>query len=125
MKNSLTTQQRFIIFFLCGFIIFSIIGCANSTNGKAPIARIPTKVTSYPLIDYKGVEHKYRDNFDSFVFPGDNTKLTQYCAFHHQWEDIKVVYRKKPKRSSKQLGRNKGGSWGYEYVVTLNKKSWK
>ena len=69
MKNSLTTQQRFIIFFLCGFIIFSIIGCANSTNGKAPIARIPTKVTSYPLIDYKGVEHKYRDNFDSFVFP--------------------------------------------------------
>ena len=104
------------------------MGCSSTTStttNKAPIVRVPTKITSYPLKDYNGVEHKYRDDFDSFVFPQDNTKLTQYCAFHHQWEDIKVVYRRKPKRSSKQLGRNKGSSWGYEYVVTLNKKSWK
>ena len=79
------------------------------------------KITSFPLKDYTGKIHKYRDNFDSFVFPGDNTKLTQYCAFHHEWENIKVVYRKKPKRSSKQLGR----TWGYEYIVTINKKSFK
>ena len=95
MKVKFTRLHRFLLFFLCGYITFNIIGCANATIVKAPIARIPTKVTSYPLIDYKGVEHKYRDNFDSFVFPGDNTKLTQYCAFHYEWENIKVVYRKK------------------------------
>ena len=54
--------------------MFSIIGCA--TNTKVPIARVPTKVTSYPLVDYKGVEHKYTDNFDSFIFPNDNKKHT-------------------------------------------------
>ena len=52
----MTNTQRFILFLLCGFIMFSIIGCA--TNTKVPIARVPTKVTSYPLVDYKGVEHE-------------------------------------------------------------------
>ena len=118
----------FVFLLLCLIFVFFNMGCGSATpitTSKAPIVRVPTKITSYPLKDYKGVEHKYRDDFDSFVFPQDNTKLTQYCAFHHQWGDIKVVYRRKPKRSSKQLGRNKGSSWGYEYVVTLNKKSWK
>ena len=92
--------------------MFSIIGCA--TNIKVPIARVPTKITSYPLIDYKGEEHKYRDKVDSFIFPQDNKKLTQFCAFHFHWEDIKAVYRK-----------NEDGKWGYIYIVNKNKKSFK
>ena len=58
--------------------------------------------------------HKYTDNFDSFIFPQDNRKLTQYCAFHHEWENIKAVYKK-----------DENGEWKYSYVVTKNKKSWK
>ena len=114
MKNGLTHTQRFILFLLCGYIMFSIIGCANVTNRTPPIARVPTKITSYPLIDNRGVEHKYRDKVDSFVFPHDNKKLTQFCAFHFHWEDIKVVYRK-----------NENGKWGYTYIVNKNKKSFK
>ena len=96
-----------------------LLGCTPTTTNqnvlpKDKIVRVPTKITSYPLIDYKGIEHKYRDNFDSFIFPQDNRKLTQYCAFHYEWEDIKVVYKK-----------DENGEWGYIYIVNKNKKSWK
>ena len=87
--------------------MFSIIGCA--TNIK-----VPTKITSYPLVDYKGVEHKYTDNFDSFIFPNDNKKLIQYCSFHFDWENIKAVYQK-----------DENGKWNYTYIVNKNKKSFK
>ena len=112
--NKYTPTFVFLIF--CLVIVLINMGCSSvtSTTNKAPIARVPTKITSYPLRDYNGVEHKYRDDFDSFVFPRDNKKLTQYCAFHYQWEDIKVVY-----------SRNKNGEWGYDYIITTNKKSWK
>ena len=110
----MTNIQRFILFLLCGYLMFSIIGCASATNSKVPIIRVPTKITSYPLIDYKGEEHKYRDKVDSFIFPHDNKKLTQFCAFHFHWEDIKAVYRK-----------DEDGKWGYIYIVNKNKKSFK
>ena len=95
-------------------LVFVLVNWNCSTTKKIPIARVPTKITSYPLIDYKGEEHKYRDNFDSFIFPQHNQKLTQYCAFHFEWEDIKVVYKK-----------DENGEWGYTYIVNKNKKSWK
>tara|TARA_R100000008_G_scaffold44215_1_gene25688 strand:+ start:262 stop:570 length:309 start_codon:yes stop_codon:yes gene_type:complete len=99
------------IYFILLFLL--ICGC-SSTTGGVPIARVPTKITSYPLKDYKGELHKYRDNFDSFIFPQDNKKLTQYCAFHFHWEDIRVVYRK-----------DDNGEWNYIYIVSKNKKSFK
>ena len=98
---------------MCLIFILANWGCSSVTKG-IPIARVPTKITSYPLVDYKGEEHKYRDNFDSFIFPRHNQKLTQYCAFHFEWEDIKVVYKK-----------DENGEWGYSYIVNKNKKSWK
>ena len=111
MKN----HYRFILFFLLGFWMLAIIGCTSASNGainkKPPIARVPTKITSYPLVDYKGELHKYRDNFDSFVFPQHNQKLTQYCAFHYEWENIKVKYAK-----------DENGEWGYTYIVSKNKR---
>ncbi len=48
----------------------------------------------FPLIDYKGVVHRYRDNFDKLVFPRHNEKLTQYCSVHYDWENIKAVWSK-------------------------------
>jgi len=114
MKNDFDMKELLSFFYLLIILIIVLLlkGCA--TNTKVPIARVPTKITSYPLIDYKGEEHKYRDNFDSFIFPQHNQKLTQYCAFHFEWEDIKAVYKK-----------DENGEWGYTYIVNKNKKSWK
>ena len=81
---------------------------------KVPIARVPTKITSYPLIDWKGIEHKYTDNFDSFIFPQDNKKLTQYCSFHYDWENIKAIWSK-----------DKNGKYRYTYIVVKDKMSHK
>jgi len=94
-------------------VVLSNWNCAPKIK-EVPIARVPTKITSYPLIDYKGEQHKYRDNFDSFIFPQDNKKLTQYCVFHFHWEDIKAVY-----------GKDENGKWNYTYIVSKNKKSFK
>ena len=105
----------FIFLLLC--MIFCLISWKCTTAPDVPpdeAIRVPTKVTSYPLIDHKGVQHKYRDNFDSFLFPQHNEKLTQYCAFHFEWEDIKAVYKK-----------DENGEWGFSYIVNKNKKSWK
>ena len=98
---------------MCLIFILANWGCSSVTKG-IPIARVPTKITSYPLIDNRGIEHKYRDKVDSFIFPHDNKKLTQFCAFHFHWEDIKAVYRK-----------DEDGKWGYTYIVNKNKKSFK
>jgi len=109
----MNNYYRFILFLLLGFWIFTVIGCASITK-EPPIARVPTKITSYPLIDIKGETHKYRDNFDSFIFPQHNQKLTQYCAFHFDWENIKVKYTK-----------DENGEWGYTYIVSKHKMSHK
>ena len=98
---------------LCLIVVLSNWNCAPKIK-EVPIARVPTKITSYPLKDYKGELHKYRDNFDSFIFPRDSKKLTQYCAFHFDWEDIKAVYKK-----------DENGEWGYSYIVSKNKMSHK
>jgi hypothetical protein len=105
---------------LCLVFVLLSWNCATGgttvgwTDGGAPIVRVPTKITSYPLLDSFGEQHKYRENFDSFIFPQDNKKLTLYCAFHWEWENIKAVYTK-----------DENDHWGYFYIVSKNKKSWK
>ena len=103
----------FIFLLICFVFILFNLNCAPNIK-EVPIARVPTKITSFPLEDYKGELHKYKDNFDSFIFPRDSKKLTQYCVFHFEWEDIKAVY-----------GKDENGQWGYSYIVSKNKKSWK
>jgi hypothetical protein len=103
----------FILFCIVCLLVLQLNGCAPKIK-EVPIARVPTKITSFPLEDHKGELHKYRDNFDSFIFPRDSKKLTQYCAFHFEWEDIKAVY-----------GKDEHGEWGYSYIISKNKKSWK
>ena len=102
-----------VFVWLLGCLIVCMLNWkCSSTNNKVPIARVPTKITSFPLKDYTGKIHKYRDNFDSFIFPRDNRKLTQYCAFHCEWENIKAVW-SRDKRT---------GEYGYSYIVTKNKR---
>ena len=69
----------------------------------------------FPLIDYKGVVHRYRDNFDKLVFPRHNRKLTQYCAVHFDWENIKAVW-SRDKRN---------GEFRWNYYVSKHKMSHK
>ncbi len=102
-----------ILFFIICLLVIQLNGCASNVK-EVPITNVPVKVTSFPLKDHKGELHKYRDNIDSFIFPRDSKKLTQYCAFHFEWEDIRAVYKK-----------DKYGEWGYSYIVKKNKKSWK
>ena len=69
----------------------------------------------FPLVDYKGVVHRYRDNFDKLIFPRHNEKLTQYCAVHYDWENIKAVW----SRDKVQ------GHYRWNYYVTKHKMSHK
>ena len=64
----------------------------------------------YPLIDTSFKVHKYKDNFKNMIFPKGNQKLTQYCAAHHQWEDIRPIYRLT------------GEEYGWHYRVSKSKK---
>jgi len=45
-------------------------------------------ITLYPIEDLNRIQHQYRDDIKSFMYPLDNAKLTQYCAIHFEWEDI-------------------------------------
>ena len=107
----------FVFLLLCFVVVLVNWNCATGgttvgwTDNGAPIVRVPTKITSYPLLDSYGEQHKYRELFDSFIFPQNNKKLTLYCAFHFEWEDIRAVY-----------GKDENDYWGYSYVVTKNKK---
>ena len=69
----------------------------------------------FPLIDYNGVVHRYRDNFDKLVFPRHNEKLTQYCSVHYDWENIKAVW----SRDKVQ------GHYRWNYYVSKHKMSHK
>jgi len=118
-KNNIVDVLTFFYLLLALIILLVLAhGCVSNLTYKGDtvsgVVRVPTKVTSFPLKDHKGELHKYKDNIDSFIFPRDSKKLTQYCAFHFEWEDIRAVYKK-----------DKYGEWGYSYIVKKNKKSWK
>ena len=69
----------------------------------------------FPLVDYKGVVHRYRDDFDKLIFPRHNRKLTQYCSIHYHWENIKAVWSKD----------KINGQFRWNYFVTKDRKSFK
>ena len=95
-------------------LLYSIVvfSCATTYPDKVIIEE-PVK-QYYPLIDNKAIMHKYRDNFDKMIFPQHNEKLTQYCAIHKNWEDIKAMWSK-----------NGGDYYRWQYNVKKNKKSFK
>ena len=90
--NSMINKYGYsMLHFLIAILTIVIIHSCISTK-SIPIARVPTKITSLPLVDMKGIKHKYVDNFDSFIFPTHMKEITQYCSFHHDWEIIKAIY---------------------------------
>ena len=108
----------FVFLLVCLIFVLGNMGCANTSSKIVTkpkvIIRVPTKITNYPLRDSKGIIHKYTDNVESFIFPQDNKKLTQYCAFHFDWEDIKAIWSK-----------DRNGEYRWKYVVSKNKMSHK
>ena len=82
------------------------INCASiNQNGKTE--------THYPLLDTSFKVHKYKENIQWMMFPKSNTKLTQYCSVHFEWEDITPIYKKT------------NGEYIWHYRVRTNKKSFK
>ena len=96
-----------ILFFIICLLVLQLNGCAttNPLTGE--------EETHYPLIDTRLVVHKYKDNIQWMLFPKNNTKLTQYCSVHFEWEDITPLYRRI----------NEEYKWVYQ--VKKNKKSFK
>ena len=79
-------------------------GCA-STNQNG------VEEKHYPLVDTRLRIHKYKHNIQWQFFVKANPR-TEYCSAHHQWEDIKPIYRLV----------NEEMKWVYR--VNRNKKSW-
>jgi hypothetical protein len=96
-----------IVFLVLCLVICLINWNCSSTNQHG------VEETHYPLIDTRLKVHKYKDNIQWMLFPKNNTKLTQYCSVHFEWEDITPVYR--------QI--NEEYKWVYQ--VKKNKKSFK
>ena len=103
-----------ILFLLVIILSVQLIGCTSSSNGAikiTPKEEPHDTIRDYPLLDHRGVLHKYRDNFESIIFPKHNKKLTQYCGTHFQWESIKAVYK-----------REGNSDYRWYYIVSKNKK---
>ena len=114
-------QFRFILFFLLGFFIMNLIGCANTPSGAIEHRTtiyyldgkfhedIPEdyifKTWGYRIQDALGKEHTYRSKVD---IP-HMRKETKWCTIHRQSEVIKAHY--DPKGD------------GYYYWVNRHKKS--
>ena len=43
-----------------------------------------SNIVTYPIRDSNRIQHQYNISITSTK----NEKLTQYCAIHHEWEDI-------------------------------------
>ena len=72
--------------------------------------------TTFPLIDERGIKHRYRGNINDFIFPTHKRKLTKYCTIHFHWEHIKAVW-----------GPDKydNSNYRWNYRVKKDKKSFK
>ena len=92
-----------IVLCLLAIIIFNNCSSVNQ-NGL--------KETHYLLIDTKLKIHKYRHNIQWQFFVKRNPR-TEYCSAHHQWEDIRPIYRLV----------NQEMKWVYQ--VNKNKRSFK
>ena len=103
-----------VLVILLAIISFQLVGCTSASNGAInviPKEEVHDTIRNFPLLDTRGVLHKYRDDFDKFIFPRHNEKLTQYCGKHFEWESIKAVYKKEG-----------DGDYRWHYIVSRSKK---
>ena len=90
-----------------------LISCGGNLNLTSSAAN--QRNEEFPLVDYKGETHIYKDNFRELIFPRHNEKLTQYCKAHRDWEHIQAVWSKD----------KIDGQWRWNYFVTKDRKSFK
>ena len=102
-----------ILVILLSLLSFQLMGCTLAANRSINIpGDLQVKaIEGYPLLDNRGILHKYRDNFKSIIFPTHNKKLTQYCGTHFQWEVIKSVWKRKD-----------DDNYSWHYIVRRSKK---
>ena len=91
-----------------------LVSCTQAPNGafnvNKPLVH-DIDPTDYPLRGHNGELHKFGENLHKMIFPRHNQRLTQYCAIHRQWENIKVVY-----------SRDETNQYGYKYFVTKSRR---
>ena len=91
-----------------------LVSCTQAPNGSFNTVKpLVHKInpTDYPLRGHDGELHKFGENLHKMIFPRHNQRLTQYCAIHRQWENVKVVY-----------SRMEDNEYGYKYFVTKNRR---
>ena len=102
------------------------LGCARSTSrtigwtdSGAPIVNTSQ---AFPLLDNRGILHKYRDSkaYPLITKPTHMSVLQVYCGVHRQWETLRIVW----KRSGLYtIGhREENSFWRWTYMVTRSKK---
>lgn len=96
---------------LVKFSILILISCSATT---------PQKLSSFPLLDNRGILHEYRTDHNRITHPKVNDKLTLYCASHFQWETLKIVWRRSD--LTKIGHREENSYWRWTYIVSRNKK---
>lgn len=69
----------------------------------------------YPLIDYNGIEHRFKHDLEKIVFATHKRRLTKFCRTHRHWEHIQAVWSKD----------KINGQFRWNYFVTKDRKSFK
>jgi len=102
MKTKVNRYTPTLIWLLSCIIVCALNWrCASiNQNGEA--------IKRYPLIDTRLRIHKYKHNIQWQFFVKANPR-TEYCSAHHQWEDIKPIYRlvNEEMKWVYQVGKNK------------------
>ena len=102
-----------ILFILVTILSVQLMGCTSTIPKEKPTIR------DYPLLDHRGILHKYRDDFKSIVFPTHNEKLTQYCGTHFQWESVTAMW----KSGGDNIGHREEADYHrWIYIVIKTKK---
>ena len=105
------------------------LGCARSTSrtigwtdSGAPIVRSIQAPSSFPVLDNRGILHKYRDSkaYPLITKPTHMSVLQVYCGVHRQWETLRIVWKRS--NLTKIEHREENSFWRWNYNVSRNKK---
>ena len=124
LEITMKSHYRFILFFILGWIMFSIISCTNSPSGAIEynttsyyingkfVDEIPDSIIirrwGYRLKDnMSGEEHTYREPIVMY----HNDRLVSFCTVHRHWEKISCFYN--------------APTNNYIYMISKHRKSFK
>ena len=109
---------------LLGLALISLVlftRCATGSGYRlgSPIVRASS---SFPLLDNRGILHEYKSDTKTYkrITHPKNDELTLYCAFHRQWETIRIMWKRG--NLTKIEHREESSYWRWTYMVSRNKK---